>query len=132
MNDNPWQSSRRTFLGILAAAGVVGAQSPDEVAAFRKSVTGFVDDNNPVDLLPRLTPPPEVVPGVAKPRLELNGTWRFNPNPPPDFWKGGPMSGWSDIQVPGQWIMQGFNVKPRHAGGTVCDSRRRRTGPAIA
>ena len=111
----PWQASRRTFLGILAAAGVVGAQ--DDAAAIRKPVTGFGDDNNPVDLLPRLTPLPEAVPGVAKPRLDLNGIWRFNPDPPRDFGKGGSDSGWSDIKVPSEWVMQGFNVKQRQAGG---------------
>ena len=45
----------------------------------------------------------------------LNGTWRFelHPNPdavPTDFWADSyDISGWSDIQVPGNWTTQGFD-----------------------
>jgi hypothetical protein len=100
---------------MLGATGVVFAQ--ERTAPLAKDVTGFLNDNNPVDLVPRLSPPPETVSDVAQPRLDLNGTWRFNPDPAPEFWKGGSDSGWSEIKVPGEWSMQGFNVKPRQAGG---------------
>jgi hypothetical protein len=49
--------------------------------------------------------------------MDLNGTWRFNPSPAGEFWKDGSETNWSDIQVPGEWMMQGFTVKPRQAGG---------------
>ena len=112
---SPWSVSRRGFLGMLGATGVVFAQ--ERTAPLAKDVTGFLNDNNPVDLVPRLSPPPIAVSSVAQPRLDLNGTWRFNPAPAPDFWKDAADSGWSDIKVPGEWAMQGFDVKPRQAAG---------------
>ena len=115
---SPWSVTRRTFLATLGAAGVAGAAFAGGFTPTpEKSVTGFAGDGNPVDLLPRLSPPPGAVPGVARPSLDLNGTWRFNPAPPADFWKGVSDSGWSDITVPGEWVMQGFDVKPRQSAG---------------
>jgi beta-galactosidase/beta-glucuronidase len=44
--------------------------------------------------------------------MSLNGTWKFNPSPDkktyasPEF-----KTGWNDINVPGEWTMQGFHVK---------------------
>jgi beta-galactosidase len=112
---SPWSVSRRAFIGMLGATGVVFAQ--ERTAPLAKDVTGFLNDNNPVDLVPRLSPLPEAVVSVAQPCLDLNGTWRFNPNPAPDFWKDVSDSGWSGIKVPGEWAMQGFTVKPRQAAG---------------
>jgi len=58
-------------------------------------------------------PLPQVVAGVASPVLSLNGTWSFDPAPPKDFEKPEePGPGWSVIEVPGDWTMQGFTVKP--------------------
>ena len=110
-----WQVSRRAFIGMLGATGVLYAQQRS--APLAADVTGFLNDNDPVDLVPRLSPIPETVAGVAQARLDLNGTWEFNPDPAPEFWKGGPETGWSAIQVPGEWTLQGFSVKPRHAAG---------------
>ncbi|MCL2660752.1 MAG: hypothetical protein FWD64_09585, partial [Acidobacteriaceae bacterium] len=106
--------SRRAFLGLLGASGVMFAQ--ERTAPLAKDVTGFLKDDNPIDLVPRLSPLPETVSAIAKPRLDLNGTWQFNPDPAPDFWKSASAEGWSKITVPGQWVLQGFNVKPRGAG----------------
>jgi len=100
---------------MIGATGVVFAQ--ERTAPLAKDVTGFLNDNNPVDLAPRLSPLPELFSEVAQPHLDLNGTWLFNPGPAPEFWKGGPDSGWSEIKVPGEWAMQGFAVKPRQAAG---------------
>jgi len=46
----------------------------------------------------------------------LNGTWKFNyvkkpANRPLDFmWEAFDVSGWSDIEVPGNWELQGFGI----------------------
>jgi len=110
-----WSVSRRAFIGMLGASGVLFAQ--ERTAPLAKDVTGFVNDNNPVDLAPRLSPPPDSVATVAQPRLDLNGTWLFNPEPSPEFWRGTSDAGWSNIKVPCEWAMQGFTVKPRQAAG---------------
>lgn len=110
-----WSVSRRAFMGMLGATGVALAQ--ERTAPLAKDVIGFLNDDNPVDLVPRLSPLPETVVSVVQPRLDLNGTWRFNPNPAPDFRKDVSDSGWFDIKVPGEWAMQGFDVKPRQVAG---------------
>ncbi len=67
--------------------------------------------------VPRLSPEPAAVSGVDKVGLDLNGSWRFNPAPPEQFWQSAEEkgSGWADIDVPGEWAMQGFEVKPETA-----------------
>ena len=61
---------------------------------------------------PRLTPLPSRAGSVLVKPVDLSGTWRFHPDPPDGFWSSDfPTSeGWSDIEVPGEWAMQGFDV----------------------
>jgi hypothetical protein len=63
-------------------------------------------------LLPRLSPRPVAVAGVNSPLQSLNGTWRFNPAPPAGFesFSAAQTKAWAKIQVPGEWVMQGFTV----------------------
>ena len=62
---------------------------------------------------PTIVPIPVETPGVRNPVLNLNGTWKFAPEPPPDFWKNeGAPSDWKDIEVPGEWATQGYNLGP--------------------
>jgi beta-galactosidase len=44
--------------------------------------------------------------------IPLKGTWKFTLTPPEDFWTNdvNPAS-WSDIEVPGECLMQGFKIK---------------------
>jgi len=44
--------------------------------------------------------------------VSLNGTWKFTLTPPKDFWseRADPAS-WSDIEVPGECLMQGFKIR---------------------
>lgn len=58
--------------------------------------------------VPRLTPLPAAVNGLKVGRLDLNGLWQFRPAPATD---------WRPIQVPGEWVMQGFTVAPGVAAG---------------
>jgi hypothetical protein len=73
--------------------------------------------------LPRLSPRPQLVAGVKEPHVDLGGTWRFNPGPPEGFGseisnlKSEMPAGWSDIQVPGEWVMQGFTVEADKPAG---------------
>lgn len=50
---------------------------------------------------PRITPRPAQVSGVKAPLLSLNGTWEFSAEDNNTF---------KPIQVPGEWMMQGFKV----------------------
>ncbi len=71
-------------------------------------------------VLPRLSPRPRSVNGVAAPHLSLNGTWRFHPDPPAGFYKTeGAGPGWGDIEVPGQWVQQGYAVDKAKAAAYV-------------
>ncbi len=68
----------------------------------------------------RLTPLPIRVSGVVDFKVDLNGTWNFSPAPSDDFYKHQNDSnpdGWRDIQVPGEWAMQGFEVRDVTAAG---------------
>lgn len=49
---------------------------------------------------PRLSPRPQAVSGVAEPSITLNGTWEFKTKTLAP----------ADIKVPGEWVMQGFEV----------------------
>ena len=52
------------------------------------------------------------VSGVADPEICLSGAWRFNMNPPLNFWENSLSNeDWDTIQVPGEAAMQGFAIK---------------------
>ena len=62
----------------------------------------------PAVAVPRLSPRPAAVAGVAQPILDLAGTWTFRPDPAEAALS-------APIQVPGEWVMQGFEVKAEQA-----------------
>jgi beta-galactosidase len=66
------------------------------------------------ELGPGATSPPlpvDRVTGVSQSVILLDGTWRFQLNPPPRFWEtGSSAQAWRAITVPGEPQMQGFNV----------------------
>ncbi|MEN8228779.1 MAG: sugar-binding domain-containing protein, partial [Bacteroidota bacterium] len=52
------------------------------------------------------------VSGVENAEISLNGTWKFNMDPPDRFWEAGiSTADWADIEVPGECAMQGFAIK---------------------
>ena len=59
-----------------------------------------------------LAPVPEEVAGLASHVLDLGGTWKLTLTPPPRFFANDvdPAS-WSDIVVPGEVLMQGFDIR---------------------
>ncbi|HZC24025.1 MAG TPA: hypothetical protein VE866_11850, partial [Candidatus Binatia bacterium] len=57
------------------------------------------------DLTPGLSLPAE---GAAQ--VDLDGEWRFKPDPDPDFFQPKYSDGdWKQIKVPAHWTMEGFN-----------------------
>jgi beta-galactosidase len=77
----------------------------------------------PETAIPRLSPRPIKIDGVRNAQIDLNGRWRFNPAPCDGFMTNSfevtSSVGWADIQVPGQWLQQGFAVAPDSAAGYV-------------
>ena len=67
----------------------------------------------------RLTPFPISVENLLRHNIDLNGKWMFNPEPDENFWKVDniPGKGWNSIQVPGEWVMQGFTVPEQRGAG---------------
>ena len=62
---------------------------------------------------PPLSARPVSVGGVSAMPVDLSGTWRFNPAPPAELATitAESSSDWKEIQVPGEWVMQGFSVE---------------------
>ncbi|HZZ42448.1 MAG TPA: glycoside hydrolase family 2 TIM barrel-domain containing protein [Tepidisphaeraceae bacterium] len=59
----------------------------------------------------RYRPLPSIVDGLQTPQQSLNGIWRINLNSSDETRSEAiDAADWHDIQVPGQWIEQGFNV----------------------
>ena len=68
----------------------------------------------------RLTPLPVFVPDVPDLKVDLDGVWDFHPHPDAGFWKiesDMGREGWRDIEVPGEWAMQGAVVASGSAAG---------------
>ena len=65
----------------------------------------------------RWTPTPESSGELKDLKLDLNGSWQFNPSPGKEFFKNDNRSGWKTIGVPGEWIMQGDSVKAGEYAG---------------
>ena len=67
---------------------------------------------------PRLTPKPIKTHDINSPVISLNGVWRFNPTPPDDFPdKLDSLNSFDNIEVPGEWVMQGYDVPEGKAAG---------------
>lgn len=65
-------------------------------------------------VVPRLSPLP------VKQEIQhtsLNGVWKFNTIPEDKFWEKLTVEQWDDIEVPGQWVMQGFEVEKGKPAG---------------
>ena len=89
------------IIAFLMISGALNAQNSDSL---RRVISAIHLD------LPVLSPVPETVSGVKDSKISLNGTWKFNP-------ESGGMLKASEIEVPGEWEMQGFKV-PKGKTGT--------------
>ena len=76
----------------------------------------FKYDNTRVASI-RWSPLPEATGDQANVKLNLDGKWRFNPSPEKDFFHNSNLSDWKTIEVPGEWIMQGYSVKSGNYAG---------------
>lgn len=63
---------------------------------------------------PRLSPLPV---NVEKQKVSLTGNWQFNASPEKNFWEKPTVNNWNTIEVPGEWVMQGFEVEKGQAAG---------------
>jgi len=66
---------------------------------------------------PRLSPLPVSVSGATQVAVSLDGQWKFTTEAPDDMTGPIDTSKWSAITVPGEWVMQGFNVPDNLAAG---------------
>ena len=65
----------------------------------------------------RWTPTPASINELKDFKIDLNGQWSFTTTPETDFWKKNKIEGWKSIEVPGEWVMQGFDVEKGKAAG---------------
>lgn len=65
---------------------------------------------------PRLSPMPDNAKGY---RISLDGTWWVNPAADNSFTGLENTKDWNTLQVPGEWVMQGVEVKPGDKAGYV-------------
>lgn len=66
--------------------------------------------------IPRLSPLPVQ---STENKIPLSGNWLFNPSPATLFWEAEPGNNWKTIEVPGEWVMQGFEVEKGKAAAYV-------------
>jgi hypothetical protein len=68
---------------------------------------------------PVYRPVPVAAVGAEPPAVSLCGTWQFSPSPAGTFYTDppGPAPGVGNIEVPGEWTMQGFTVPDNQAAG---------------
>ena len=97
-------TSGKLTLAIEKISGPNAVVSEIEVFSTDPAQLGAIPLPEPA--LPVLTPRPLAAP------LELGGTWKFSPSAPAGFEKDAAHDDWADIQVPGEWVMQGFKVQP--------------------
>jgi alpha-L-fucosidase len=85
---------------------ILGARAPASISEF-----GLFLDRTRAEAYPTITPVPAVTPGLQNFSLDLGGAWKFAPVPPVRFWENGvDPSSWREIQVPGEWATQGWNL----------------------
>ena len=65
----------------------------------------------------RWSPIPEKVAGLDRHILSLDGNWRFSAAPEQGFYKKKEIQNWGDIEVPGEWVMQGYHVETGTSAG---------------
>ncbi|MGV8136062.1 MAG: glycoside hydrolase family 2 protein [Mangrovibacterium sp.] len=90
-------ASTHKILFVLISLGISCTSSSQNLDSIRNEI-------RKINIaIPTLAPIPTNVDGVKKPWLSLNGTWKFNA-------ENSDLNLAKDIEVPGEWVMQGFQV----------------------
>jgi hypothetical protein len=84
-----------------------------DVASPKAAATNPGTESQPWKTMPRLSPRPLSIAGVSQPLLSLGGEWKFTSQCPEYPGSVGPaiLATWRNIQVPGEWVFQGFKVE---------------------
>ncbi len=109
----PWQASAQTD-----GDGMFQVEMPVGLEGDVTATTQLANGASPKktlqagDLAAGLSLPDDTVPA-----LNLDGTWRFKPDPDGDFFQTNfSDSDWKDIKVPSHWMMEGFDSKTGTGG----------------
>ncbi len=109
----PWQASAQTDGdGIFQVEMPVGLEGDVTATAQLPSGASPKKTLQAGDLAPGLSLLDDTVPA-----LDLDGAWKFKPDPNADFFQTNfPDSDWKDIKVPSHWMMEGFDSKTGSGG----------------
>lgn len=100
--------ARKLLYGILMFVVVIAAGCVEEQEKAADPIP--IQSILPIQV-PQLTPRPISVGGLNQFKVDLNGTWRFNPVPEEGFQSPDTaVDDWAYIKVPGEWVMQGFDA----------------------
>jgi hypothetical protein len=103
---------RRTFVGSLGAFYLASRANLFGEASLLNDHAAGVSAGDEATV-PQLVPVPASTRGIQNPVVNLAGEWKFIANPPIDFWKPGlDTSAWSSVQIPNEFVTQGFEVAP--------------------
>ncbi len=102
--DRPWKVVTATDAhGMFSVQAPVGLEGRIQATA-RVGTAGITQDLDAGDLPLYLT-----LPNALEAADNLNGTWKFAPDPPADFFRPDfDDAAWSPISVPSHWRLQGF------------------------
>jgi hypothetical protein len=104
---------RRQFIERLSAACLAAGVNFPSSFGVVNSAAALGASTERASTKPILIPIPASVGDLHKPALGLIGTWLFAPLPPDEFWKQEfDLSKWSQIAVPNELEMLGFQISP--------------------
>ena len=109
----PWQETAETdATGVFQVTYPVGLEGSVTAAAKLPAGQSAQQTQEAGDLTPGLS-----ISDSSVAEMNLNGTWRFKPDPTPDFYKPEISdAGWKDIKVPAHWMMEGFDSQTGTGG----------------
>jgi len=109
----PWHASAQTDTsGVFQVEMPVGLEGALTTTASIPQVASSEHTIRAGDLTPGYSMPDDTAPP-----LDLDGTWRFKPDPESGFFRANfSDSDWREIKVPSHWIMDGFDSRTGTGG----------------